>query len=233
MTWIKICGITNLEDARVAVEAGADAVGFVFYEKSPRNVTGENIAGILEKLPEHTEKVGVVVEGHTRDLDFPARLTALQWTHTSVPENFAEFSSNGLTRRFKSFVAFPAADLDERRIQRLSEAFNPLAPAPNPVQRFDALFLDSGSARKPGGTGTPFDWNRAVPIARAVRQTPFKLVVAGGLTSENVADAMRLLRPWGVDVTSGVEARPGKKDPDKIRAFIQAVREADKANSNP
>jgi phosphoribosylanthranilate isomerase len=235
MTWIKICGITNLEDALVAVEAGADAVGFVFYEKSPRNVTAENVARIIGKLPEPTEKVAVVVEDHTHNLNLPGNLTALQWTHTTVPENFRGLTSNGPTRHFKNFVAFPASNLDEVSVKRLTEALtrlDELSKMPKMPLLFDALFLDSGSALKPGGTGTPFDWTKAVPIANQLRQGPFKLVVAGGLTSENVADAMRILRPWGVDVVSGVEARPGKKDPDKVRAFINVVREADKRNSN-
>jgi phosphoribosylanthranilate isomerase len=235
MTWIKICGITNLEDALVAVEAGADALGFVFYEKSPRNVTAENVARIVEQLPASTEKVAVVVEGHTDNLDFPANLTALQWTHTTIPENFAGLISNGSIRPVKNFVAFPASNLDDRAVKRLLEActrLNQLSKTPKLRLHFDALLLDSGSALKPGGTGTRFDWEKAVPIAKVVQQGPFRLVVAGGLTAENVADAMRILHPWGVDVSSGVEARPGKKDPGKLRAFINAVREADKGNSN-
>ncbi|MBO0912128.1 MAG: phosphoribosylanthranilate isomerase, partial [Acidobacteria bacterium] len=205
------------------------------YEKSPRNVTAEMVSSIIEKLPEPNEKVAVVVEGHTHNLNFPPSLTAFQWTHTTVPENFAGLISNGSTRPFKNFVALPASNLDDASVKRLSEAFmrfTELSKMPRAPRLFDALFLDSGSALKPGGTGRPFDWNQAVPIANQVRQGPFKLVVSGGLTSENVAEAMRILHPWGVDASSGVEARPGKKDPDKVRAFINAVREADKGKSN-
>ena len=106
MTWIKICGITNLEDALVAVEAGADAVGFVFYEKSPRNVRVENVAEIIEELPKPMDKVAVVVENQTRGLKFPGNLTAFQWTFTTVPENFAGLVAAGGVRRYKSFVSF-------------------------------------------------------------------------------------------------------------------------------
>jgi phosphoribosylanthranilate isomerase len=235
MTWIKICGITNLEDALVAVEAGADALGFVLYEKSPRNVKADDVGRIIESVPAHLDRVAVVVEDYTDGINFPENLTAFQWTHTSLPENFAGLIAHSSTRRFKNFVAFPAGGLDDMSVKRLTDAFtrfNDLARKPNLSPIFDALFLDSGTTLKPGGTGTPFNWHRAVPIANEMRLGPFKLVVAGGLTAENVGDAMRTLHPWGVDVSSGVEARPGKKDPDKVRAFIKAVRDADKANSN-
>jgi phosphoribosylanthranilate isomerase len=237
MTWVKICGITNLEDALVAVEAGADALGFVFYEKSPRNVTSDDVADIIQELPEHLDKVAVVVRDYTQELSFPGSLTALQWTHTTVPENFAGLveNENGSIQRFKNFVAFPAAAMDDTSAKRLTDAFarfNELSMRPNLVPMFDALFLDSGTTLKPGGTGNRFDWHKAVPIADELRRGPFKLVVAGGLTSNNVAEAISILHPWGVDVSSGVEARPGKKDPEKVRAFVKAVREADEASSN-
>ena len=235
MTWIKICGITNLEDALVAVDAGADALGFVFYEKSPRNITAEAAAMIIEGLPEGTEKVAIVVHDCSYTIDFPATLTAFQWVHTQLPQSFAGLVADGSTRPFKNFLAFPAADLDEASVQRLRDAFvrfNELSRKPNMSLLFDALFLDSGSALKPGGTGIPFDWAKAAPVAHEIGKGPFKLVVAGGLTPDNVTEAMRILHPWGVDVSSGVESRPGKKDPEKVRAFIKAVREADKASSN-
>ena len=89
--------------------------------------------------------------------------------------------------------------------------------------------LDSGDLRLPGGTGKSFDWEKAVPIAEGMLQGGVKLVVAGGLTPENVGEAMAILKPWGVDVVSGVEARPGKKDPEKVRAFVRAVRDAERS----
>jgi phosphoribosylanthranilate isomerase len=95
-----------------------------------------------------------------------------------------------------------------------------------------ALFLDSGTAEQPGGTGRVFNWKAAIPIAGCINDAGWPLVVAGGLTPENVGEAMGILHPWGVDVSSGVEAKLGKKDHEKVRAFIKAVREADKANSN-
>jgi len=98
----------------------------------------------------------------------------------------------------------------------------------NPVG-IAAIFLDSGTLQQPGGTGRQFNWMKAVPAVEEIRKSGLKLVVAGGLTPENVADAMRILKPWGVDVSSGVEASPAKKDPEKVRAFIAAVRKADGA----
>jgi phosphoribosylanthranilate isomerase len=234
MTWIKICGITNLEDALTAVEAGADAVGFVLYDKSPRHVTAENARQIIQELPDKLEKVAVVVEDLTHRMELPGNVTAVQWTRTAIPENMAGFVTAS-TRRFRSFISFPAGALDERSVNHLCKAFEQLTGRSGDAELtpiFDALFLDSGNATKPGGTGKPFDWERATPIAEQMRKGPFKLVVAGGLTPENVTEAISILHPWGVDVSSGVEARPGKKDPEKVRAFIKAVREADKASSN-
>lgn len=235
MTWIKICGITNLEDALVAVEAGADAVGFVFYEKSPRNVRAENVVGIIEELPENVDKVAVVVEDHTDGINFPGNLTAFQWTFTTVPENFAGLVAGSFSRRYKSFLSLSASALDDDGLRRLTDScarFKEVSSRPNLSPLFDVLFLDSGNALQPGGTGNVFDWNKTGPLADELRRGPFKLAVAGGLTSENVTEAIDILHPWGVDVSSGVEARPGKKDPEKVRAFVKAVREADKANSN-
>jgi phosphoribosylanthranilate isomerase len=234
MTWIKICGITDLEDALAAVDAGADALGFVFYEKSPRNVTAKDAGEIIDELPERVERVAVVVENFTSGVQLPGNITAVQWIHTAIPENIAAFVSH-VTRPYKSFVSYPVADLDDKSLERLSSAFEQSAKCserPSLTPAFDALFLDSGNVHMPGGTGKPFHWGKAVPIANQMRNGPFKLVVAGGLTPQNVGEAIRVLRPWGVDVSSGVEAKPGTKDPEKIRAFIRAVREVDKASSN-
>jgi phosphoribosylanthranilate isomerase len=95
----------------------------------------------------------------------------------------------------------------------------------------DTFVLDSGDLRNPGGTGKTFDWEKAVPISEGMRQGGVRLVVAGGLTPSNVVEAMEILKPWGVDVVSGVEASPGKKDPEKVRAFVRAVREMDRRAS--
>jgi len=223
MTWIKICGITNLEDALVAVAAGADAIGFVFYEKSPRNVHPDQAHNIIGQLPIHTEKVGVFAGAMVeRRVIRQAGLTAIQahsepalrqWPPLVDLRSFAK----------KIFFAFSA--------EQLADGLGGFAWRLDAKNVVDAVMIDSGACGKPGGTGTSFNWSEAASVASEIAKD-FKIVVAGGLTPHNVAEAMSILHPWGVDVSSGVEARPGKKDPEKVRAFIKAVREADKVNSN-
>lgn len=244
MTWIKICGTTNLEDALVAVDAGADAVGFVFYDKSPRKISVEAARAIAEKLPDHIEKVGVFVgngAGDPFDVLFAAGLTGLQ-TYPSAergsrpsPLNPAGVSCLPERARFLMALPMNLVGADEARIQQLAAYFaecgKTLAEFASLSQGLmDTFVLDSGDLRQPGGTGKTFDWKKAVPIKEGMCQGGVKLVVAGGLTPENVGEAISILDPWGVDVASGVEASPGKKDPEKVRAFVKAVRAAEKAS---
>ena len=224
MTWIKICGITNLGDALTAVDAGADALGFVFYEKSPRKIDPEAAREIVRRLPPQIEKVGVFVDKSAeriQQIAGQALLTAVQLhgdarpSETTTPER--EWTG-------KLFVVLPAstfAGWGEERAVGLSWS-NEIA------DRVSAVFVDSGTIEKPGGTGSTFDWARAAPIILRIKQN-FRVVVAGGLTSANVKEAVLTLNPWGVDVASGVESEPGKKDPDKVRAFVEAVRAAEKS----
>ncbi|HUK48398.1 MAG TPA: phosphoribosylanthranilate isomerase [Terriglobales bacterium] len=246
MTWIKICGITNLEDALVAVEAGADALGFVFYQKSPRYVAPAAVSEIASRVPEQIEKVGVMVSDLDEDLPrivHTARLTAVQhqmvFPQGDPPPARKAFGRDLFPTRFQTFIALPASfllaggDASRRTAESFAQLRKTVHGQPSvPKGFFETFFLDAGTATQPGGTGVSFDWSKAVAIAEDMRKGGLKLVVAGGLTPENVTEAMRILHPWGVDVSSGVEARPGKKDPEKVRAFIRAVREADKANSN-
>ena len=224
MTWVKICGMTNLEDALVAVDAGADAVGFVFHPASPRNVSPEVAGEIVSRLPASIEKVGIFVEdciGGTaakRNISHQAGLTAIQQYGVPNVQGLKEWIS--LER--KLFIAWPA----ERVFKGRFGGFKWRSEAKGKVS---AILLDSGSSRQAGGTGKAFDWNKAKVVLSAIEG--FDFVIAGGLTAENVADAVRILRPFGVDVVSGVEARPGKKDPEKVRAFVRAVREIDRKMS--
>lgn len=210
MTWVKICGITNLEDARIAIDAGANALGFVFHPASPRNVSAATVKGITASLPAQIEKVGVFVSPSTNieDTVASAGLTAIQLHFTDPPDTPENFSRSA----FKKFLALNAG--------QTSAATNVATYLPGPI---DALFLDSGTPDRPGGTGKVFDWMAAAGVISSLGRK-HRIVVAGGLTPENVVDAIHTLKPWGVDVSSGVEARPGKKDPEKVRAFIQAVR---------
>src|SRR5580700_1595861 len=246
MTWVKICGMTNLEDALVAVEAGADAVGFVFYEKSPRNVSVEAAREIIGKLPENVEKIGGFVhrgEPNPFDVLLAAGLTGTQ-TYFAAESGAGRdggvkaIGASLLPKRARFLMALPMKFVgeDEDRVRKLASDFakwrKNLPEGFLPTEGLmDTFVLDSGDLRKPGGTGKTFDWGKAEPIAEGMRQGGVKLVVAGGLTADNVGEAMRILKPWGVDVASGVEARPGKKDPTKVRAFVKAVRDADRKAS--
>jgi phosphoribosylanthranilate isomerase len=221
MTWVKICGITNLEDALVAVEAGADAVGFVFYDKSPRNMEPERVRQIVSQLPDGIEKVGVVVNetaDHICAIADDAGITAVQMHGDDEDPHVADLVVK--KRKLKILVGVS--------MQHPTPEGWAMMWAPDNVHAFLA---DSGSSVKPGGTGESFDWASSIKTLSTI-QTLGNLVVAGGLTPENVGEAMGILHPWGVDVSSGVEARPGKKDPAKVRAFVKAVRDADKTSSN-
>jgi phosphoribosylanthranilate isomerase len=222
MTWIKICGITNLEDALTAVDAGADALGFVFYEKSPRNIDPGKACEIVQKLPARIEKIGVFVDDPVEQIREIARqvgLTAVQvYVGDREPKRGQELLLlNESETDPKLIVVFPAEQVEGEGLMLTGTA----------KKTFYALMLDSGSNTMPGGTGKTFQWNKAQPMIQFLSAT-VPIIVAGGLTPLNVAEAIGFFQPWGVDVSSGVEAKPGKKDPEKVRAFIAAVRNAEK-----
>ena len=220
MTWIKICGTTNLEDARAAAEAGADAIGFVFAE-SPRQITPEAAAGIVRELPPQVEKVGVFVHHpapRIREIVEHAGLTALQLhgdqEDLAKAEELLPWADE---RRLRIIVAVSMLETADVGIKR---------PQPGAHHRA-AMLLDSMSPTLRGGSGKTWDWKQFAPFVEAIRGS-VDVIVAGGLKAENVPEAIRVLRPWGVDVVSGVEREPGKKDPDKVKAFVAAVRAAEK-----
>jgi phosphoribosylanthranilate isomerase len=234
MTWIKVCGITNLQDAQAAVDAGADALGFVFAT-SPRQVLPASVRTIASVLPGHLEKVGVFVDErleHVLDTVVEAGLTAVQ-LHGAETLDY----SRELARQFAKLSApvkiIRAGHLLFNNGEREALGWDPVSAGvveldPHSAQArrgvFAAMLLDSaGTALQAGGTGQSFDWHRSRTMA-AVIGAWTKLIVAGGLHAGNVAEAINTLHPWGVDVSSGVERSPGKKDPDKIRAFIETVR---------
>ena len=221
MTWVKICGMTNLEDALVAVEAGADAVGFVFYEKSPRCVSVEMVREIVAKLPANVEKVGVFVnEEEDTICDFADRagLTAIQMHGDGEDPHVADL----VVKRMPGVSIMAAVSMRHSAPSAWAMMWDPGSVR--------AFLVDSGDSSKYGGTGEVFDWVAAVSVVDDIKRL-FKVVAAGGLTPGNVEQAIETLKPWGVDVVSGVEARPGKKDAEKVRAFVRAVREIDRRAS--
>lgn len=236
MTWIKICGITNVEDALAAVEAGADALGFVFYDKSPRNIRPERAREIIQELPGDIEKVGVFVNDSTarpRETALSTGLTAIQH-HLVNPRSFLGTDAidfPGLLDGLELFIALPAEALlnDPQNPGLVGDILERVRAAKPAAARSSLrLLLDSGTPDKPGGTGQVFDWEKAMAIAEEIKRQGLKLVLSGGLKPDNVHRAIELLQPWGVDVSSGVEAMPGKKDPLKIRNFITSVRKVGK-----
>ena len=206
-TLIKVCGITTAEDGLFAVETGADALGFVFWNMSPRRVDVERAAAISRVLPPFVLRVGVFVDASRDEMARAADtvgLDLLQLHGDEPPEAFA-----GLPRRALKAV----------RVGRGFKAKEALRYAGKAA----GLLVDTrlaGDTSMPGGTGVPFDWS----LVKGLReQVPF-LVLAGGLSAENVAGAIEAVRPHAVDVSSGVEAVPGRKDPARVKAFVEAVR---------
>jgi len=223
MTWIKICGITNLEDALTAVNAGADALGFVFHDKSPRKVEPEMARAIVANLPPQIERVAVFFKESAEEIRAVAVTNGMTAIQVSVDveavseETNCPYCFEQLTGEL-GIKLLPVLSMQGKRPEGPAMMWDPEAVY--------AFLLDSGFGGQPGGTGQPFDWV-ANETATKVIKSLGKVIVAGGLTPSNVAEAMRILKPWGVDVVSGVEASRGKKDPEKVRAFIAAVRSAD------
>lgn len=228
MTWVKICGTTNLDDARAAVAAGADAVGFIFAA-SRRQVDVGKAAAIIAQLPAAVEKIGVFVD---EDLEAvwnavrEAGLTGVQFHGHETVRLMRRFVQLGEVEAAGARVGETGSESGFRK-PRVLKAI-PVGGDPWSAARFvvgaedflDAVLLDSSL---PGGTGRAFDWRAAEEFALDLGQR-HKLIVAGGLTAGNVGEAVELLQPWGVDVVSGVEREPGRKDRAKIEAFVKAAR---------
>jgi phosphoribosylanthranilate isomerase len=212
---IKICGTTSLEDARLAADAGADMLGFIFYESSPRNITPEQATEVISTL--RAEKgenaplmVGVFVDEFVERVQAireQAGLDALQ-LHGSEPP---------VEMRLLNPHAFKAIRPQNRGDAEGAVATYSRVLPDNP--EIPQFLLDAFHPWKMGGTGQMADWSAALVVARR-----FRLMLAGGLTVENVAEAIHTVNPWGVDVVSGVEATKGVKDPAKLKQFIETVR---------
>lgn len=202
---VKVCGITNAEDAWAAVEAGADALGFIFYEQSPRYVVPAVASRIIAELPPLIVTVGVFVNEGMATVRSIMDTCGLAMAQLHGDENASY--CHELSR-------------PSMKALRLKDRGSLLALAEYQGRGgVRGFVLDTFSELTYGGTGQVTDWALAADVAKSTR-----ILLAGGLTPENVTEAIRAVRPYGVDVSSGVEAAPGKKDPAKIRAFLEAVR---------
>lgn len=204
--FIKICGITNLEDALAAVEAGADALGFNFYRRSPRYIAPEDARRIVAELPSTVMSVGVFVnesepEQVARIAD-SVGLTAVQLHGDESPEYCSALRGRYTIKALRAHVGFE----------------------PQMVKDYetDAILLDAYARDARGGTGRVVDWD----VARRVKELVPQLFLAGGLSVENIAEAITAVEPYAVDACSHLESAPGKKDNERVRAFIAAARRA-------
>lgn len=209
-TWVKICGTTSLEDALSSIEAGADALGFIFAQ-SKRRVSVEQAQQIISQMPREVEKIGVFMNHSATEIGkivSQVELTGIQMHGKEAPQevyNSLPMDRRNSLRTIKTVL-----------VQQDSKITIDDAGAPGIV---GAWLLDSGA-----GSGKTFDWQAA---RKQLGNRQGQFIIAGGLTPENVGDAMRLFEPWGVDVVTGVECEPGRKDPEKLKAFVAAVRKAE------
>lgn len=202
MAKVKICGITNIEDARIAVSAGADAIGLVFAP-SPRKVTEAVAREITSELPFSMFSVGVFVNeesNRVKELIEKCNLSAVQFHGEEPPDYCTQFEN------VKVVKAFRVKDSDS--LKSLSD------------YEVDAFLLDAYLEGKAGGTGTNFNWD----LARSLKDSPKPIILSGGLSVENVTEAIEIVKPYAVDVSTGVESRLGKKDPKLVEEFIKKAR---------
>jgi phosphoribosylanthranilate isomerase len=211
-TWIKFCGTTSVEDALASIEAGADALGFIFAA-SKRRVTAEQAREILRKVPDGVERIGVFMNQNTEGICrhvMDLNLTGVQLHGDESPAELGhalQREGRGALRIIKTILI------------RDDSAWRLPTPGESENDAVDAWLLDSGA-----GSGKTFDW-QAARARLAGQQSRF--IIAGGLTPDNVAEALRTFVPWGGDVVSGIEREPGGKDPEKMKAFVAAVRKAE------
>lgn len=216
--WVKICANTSLEDALIAADSGADAVGFVFAE-SVRRVTSDQVRAITPHLPENVEKIGVFVDAGFDELARTIEecgLTGVQ-LHSGCGKD--------VTARLRERYA--DARLRILKVIHFQQGLEMELRDAQTDKAIDAVLIDSRTANLLGGTGLQFDWQTA---RESFAGSQLRIIVAGGLNPGNVGHAIAALHPWGVDVASGVEAAPCKKDAAKVRAFIENARIADSSS---
>jgi phosphoribosylanthranilate isomerase len=206
MVRVKICGITNLDDAFAALDYGADALGFVFYAKSPRSISLDKAKNIISSLPPFVTTVGVFVDIEKTEVEEHASYVGvdiIQLHGSESPEYCNHFANKKVIKAI--------------RIKELSDL--------EPLSRYktaSAFLLDTYAPKEAGGTGRIFNWEIAIEA-----KTSGRIILAGGLTAENIEEAIRFVQPYGVDVSSGVEgSQKGKKDHKKLRSFIEKAKSA-------
>lgn len=202
MTEIKICGITNLDDASFAAECGADALGFNFYLKSPRYIAPERAKEIVERIPERITKVGVFVNHDALEVKKIVGfcgLNLIQLHGDESSEYCCQFPRSLLIK-----ALFPRREADLRKLRTY------------PVR---AILVDAYDPLRYGGTGKRSDWGIAVEVKKT-----HLLIIAGGLSADNIREAIEIVSPHAVDINSGVESSPGRKDPEKVKKIVEIVR---------
>ncbi len=218
-TWIKFCGTTSLADAMASIAAGADALGFIFAP-SKRQVTVAQVSAITKQLPAEIEKIGVFMDEPVENILSMVEAAGL----TGVQLHGQERSGDAARLREKrggnkTFRVIRTVLVKDNFRHELESVMNEVRPP-------DCVLLDSGA-----GSGRTFAWSSAKDVANEFAgSVTAQIIVAGGLTPENVGEAIRTLSPWGVDVVSGVELQAGKKDPQKLKAFVDSVRKAENKN---
>lgn len=199
--WVKVCGVTSLADTLAAMGAGADWIGFNFSPRSPRRVSVERVAAILKEAPKGFSRVGVFQDAPPAEVEEAVRVLGLHVVQLHGSENPDDYRKAGVPI-VKAYAVSSAADLEAAR-----------------ASSADYVLLDSRSAQG-GGSGQTFDW-------ALLAEFPRKFFLAGGLTAENVAEAILRVKPYGVDVASGVEKEPGRKDRQKLKSFVSTARAAE------
>ncbi|HUL30845.1 MAG TPA: phosphoribosylanthranilate isomerase [Thermodesulfobacteriota bacterium] len=206
MVSVKICGITNIRDAKYAVESGADALGFIFYPKSRRSVTPEKAKEIIQKIPGCIARIGVFVNeeiGTVKEIVSFCGLHLIQLHGDESPQYCGEFPMSSLIKTVSHWADEEIKKLEDYCVK--------------------AILVDAHDPGHYGGTGRNSDWALALKVKKI-----HPLILAGGLNRENIKKAIETVGPHGVDINSGVEASPGKKDPYKIREIVEIIRETDK-----
>ncbi len=220
MIRVKICGITSLEDARMAVQAGADALGFIFVENTPRFVTPERVAPIVRVLPPFVTPVGVFWDhpaGHVKAVVEACGLRAIQLHGDEKPEDCDGYAVPVI----KTVKVPPATTIDglpEYRLDKLARVLPFLKHAA-------AILIDSEARWSEGESRDPVEWSMVRLMSKSAN-FGLPVILSGGLSPDNVARAVEVVQPYAVDVNSGVEAAPGRKDPDKVRRFVAEARRA-------